>query len=147
MSISATLVGAVVVLFAVGVYLLLDRGLIRLLLGVILLGNGANLLILATAGPSGGPPILGIGDRDGGRMSDPLPQVMILTAIVITLGMTAFLLAMAYRHWQLTGSDRVADDDSDRRLGHQDRGLAERMSDENDASEEDEENDDGGSTP
>ena len=43
-------------------------------------------------------------------MSDPLPQAMVLTAIVITLGMTAFLLAMAYRSWQLNGHDEVQDD-------------------------------------
>ncbi len=49
-------------------------------------------------------------------MSDPLPQAMVLTAIVITLGMTAFLLAMAYRSWQLIGHDEVQDDLEDRRI-------------------------------
>ena len=49
-------------------------------------------------------------------MSDPLPQAMILTAIVITLGMTAFLLAMAYRSWLLVGHDEVQDDVEDRRI-------------------------------
>ena len=49
-------------------------------------------------------------------MSDPLPQAMVLTAIVITLGMTAFLLAMAYRSWQLHRHDEVQDDVEDRRI-------------------------------
>src|SRR5690606_41100386 len=47
---------------------------------------------------------------------DPLPQAMILTAIVITLGVTAFLLVMAYRSWQLQGNDEVQDDAEDRRI-------------------------------
>jgi len=49
-------------------------------------------------------------------MSDPLVQAMILTAIVITLGLTAFVLAMAYRSWQLHGHDEVQDDVEDRRI-------------------------------
>jgi multicomponent Na+:H+ antiporter subunit C len=57
---------------------------------------------------------VGVTPNDG--MSDPLPQIMILTAIVITLGMTAFLLALAYRNWTLTGNDEVQDDVEDRRI-------------------------------
>ena len=59
-------------------------------------------------------------------MSDPLPQALVLTAIVITLGTTAFLLALAYRSWQLTGHDEVQDDVEDRairRLAAADAGL------------------------
>jgi len=104
---------AVGVLFAAGVTLLLERTLTRVLLGVILLGNGANLLILSTATP-GGPPIVGTTAEED--MSDPLPQAMVLTAIVITLGMTAFLLALAYRSWHLNGHDEVQDDVEDRRI-------------------------------
>ncbi|MEQ4305293.1 Na(+)/H(+) antiporter subunit C [Plantactinospora sp. B6F1] len=104
---------AVGVLFAAGVTLLLERTLTRVLLGVILLGNGANVLILSTAMP-GDPPI--VGAAAPGEMTDPLPQAMILTAIVITLGMTAFLLALAYRSWRLVGHDEVQDDIEDRRI-------------------------------
>ena len=49
-------------------------------------------------------------------MSDPLPQAMVLTAIVITLGMVAFVLALAYRSWQIDGHDEVQDDVEDRRI-------------------------------
>ncbi len=64
-------------------------------------------------------------------MSDPLTQAMILTAIVITLGMTAFLLAMAYRSWLLTGTDDVQDDVEDRRIvsrAERDQGLSDQDS-------------------
>jgi multicomponent Na+:H+ antiporter subunit C len=101
------------VLFGTGVTLLLERSLTRVLLGLILISNGANLLILA-GGRRGGPPIVGVTDE--ARMSDPLPQAMILTAIVITLAATAFLLAMAYRNRQLIGDDEIQDDLEDRRI-------------------------------
>jgi len=104
------------VLFAAGVALLLERSLTRVVMGVVLLGNGANLLILTT-GRAGGAPIVGTTPQD--QMSDPLPHAMILTAIVITFGMTAFLLAMAYRSWYLTGHDEVQDDVEDRRIMRQ----------------------------
>ncbi|WP_026931815.1 Na(+)/H(+) antiporter subunit C [Glycomyces tenuis] len=101
------------VLFGAGVSLLLERTLTRVLIGVILLGNGVNVLILM-GGMPGTPPIVGETAQD--RMSDSLPQAMILTAIVITLGITAFLLALAYRSWQLLGHDEVQDDAEDRRI-------------------------------
>jgi multicomponent Na+:H+ antiporter subunit C len=124
MSPNLVLVIAVGVLFAAGVTLLLERNLTRVILGITLLGNGVNLLILL-GGAYGGPPIVGVTPER--RMSDPLTQAMILTAIVITLGMTAFLLAMAYRSWLLTGHDNVQDDVEDRRImrrAEQDQGLA-----------------------
>ena len=102
------------VLVTAGVTLLLERSLTRILLGVVLLGNGVNLLILSAGGAAGGPPLLSLTPE--GEMADPLPQAMILTAIVITLGVTAFLLAMAYRSWQLQGNDEVQDDAEDRRI-------------------------------
>jgi multicomponent Na+:H+ antiporter subunit C len=112
------------VLFAAGVTLLLERNLTRVILGITLLGNGVNLLILL-GGAYGGPPIVGVTAEP--EMSDPLTQAMILTAIVITLGMTAFLLAMAYRSWLLTGHDDVQDDVEDRRImamAERDQGLS-----------------------
>ncbi|HEX5333471.1 MAG TPA: Na(+)/H(+) antiporter subunit C [Cellulomonas sp.] len=114
MSPNLVLVVVIAALFAVGVYLLLERSLSRVLVGVVLLGNGANLLFLVAGGAAGRPPILGQAAVED--MSDPLPQAMVLTAIVITLGMTAFLLAMAYRSWQLHGHDEVQDDVEDRRI-------------------------------
>lgn len=123
MSPNLLLVIVVGVLFAAGVTLLLERNLTRVILGVTLLSNGVNLLILLGGG-YGGPPIVGVTPEPA--MSDPLTQAMILTAIVITLGMTAFLLAMAYRSWLLTGHDDVQDDVEDRRImqrAERDQGL------------------------
>jgi multicomponent Na+:H+ antiporter subunit C len=101
-------------LIAAGVTLLLERSLARVLAGVVVLGNGINLLIVTAGGDAGSPPLLG--RFDPARMADPLPQAMVLTAIVLTLGVSAFLLAMVHRLWQLTGSDEVQDDTEDRRV-------------------------------
>ena len=113
MSPNLLLVIVVGVLFAAGVTLLLERNLTRVILGITLLGNGVNLLILL-GGAYGGPPIVGVTPE--AEMSDPLTQAMILTAIVITLGMTAFLLALAYRSWAMSGHDEVQDDVEDQRI-------------------------------
>jgi multicomponent Na+:H+ antiporter subunit C len=97
------------VLFGCGTWLLLQRRLSRIIVGIGLLGHGANLLLI-TSGRPGRAPII-----DGGTgYADPLPQALALTAIVITFGVTAFLLALGFRSWQLTRDDRVEDDVEDR---------------------------------
>ncbi len=111
---SLALVVVIGVLFAGGVYLLLERSLSRVLLGIILISHGANLLMLAVGGPPGAAPITGTAPES--LMADPLPQAMVLTAIVITLGVSAFLLAMAHRSWHLNQHDEVQDDLEDRRV-------------------------------
>lgn len=103
-------------LIAAGTYLLTERAMTRILLGVLLTSNGVSVLFLVAAGAAGRAPILGAGGSAPGRMSDPLPQAMVLTAIVITLGMVAFLLTMAYRSFQLNGNDEVQDDIEDARI-------------------------------
>jgi multicomponent Na+:H+ antiporter subunit C len=115
-----------------GVYLLLERSLTRVLVGLVMLSNGVNVLFLVAAGPAGRAPIVGL-DQNG-AMTDPLPEALVLTAIVITLGTTAFLLAMAYRSWQLNAHDDVQDDVEDaaiRRLA-----AADAASDSHDLSQE-----------
>ncbi|RKS74794.1 multisubunit sodium/proton antiporter MrpC subunit [Actinomadura pelletieri DSM 43383] len=107
------LVVLVAVLFAAGFDLLMERSLIRVVVGFMLLGHGANLVLLLAGGAAGTSPILGEGE---GRSADPLPQAMALTAIVITFGVTAFLLALAYRSRVLLGEDEVMDDVEDRRI-------------------------------
>lgn len=102
------------ILITAGVYLLLERSLTRILVGLLLAGNGVNLLFLVASGAAGGAPIIRLTAAD--QMSDPLPQAMVLTAIVITLGMASFLLTMAYRSFQLNGNDEVADDVEDRKI-------------------------------
>jgi multicomponent Na+:H+ antiporter subunit C len=100
-------------LFATGTYLLLQRTLTRLVIGLALLAHGANLVLLASSGEPGDAPLIG---SEEPPFADPLPQAMILTAIVISFGVTAFLLALAYRSWQLTHDDEVEDDVEDRRI-------------------------------
>ncbi|MDN5808153.1 MAG: Na(+)/H(+) antiporter subunit C [Brevibacterium sp.] len=99
-------------LFACGIYLMLERSLTRVLLGFILLGNGVNLLIILTAG-RGAPPLTDGENLSTLGMADPLPQALILTAIVITFAVTAFLLAMIYRSWRLVRADSLQDDTAD----------------------------------
>lgn len=107
MTANLTLITVVGVLVGCGVTLILERSLTRILVGFVLIGNGLNILFLVASGPAGSAPIIGLSDKP---MADPLPQAMALTAIVITLGTTAFGLALAYRAWQLTGTDDVQDD-------------------------------------
>lgn len=104
-------------LFTVGFYLMLQRPLMRIVLGFIVLGHGTNLLLLVAGGAPGDPPIVAGGTSGFGRFADPLPQAMALTSIVITFGLTAFLLALAYRSWRLSGHDEVQDDLEDRLIG------------------------------
>lgn len=114
MEINLTLVVVAGALAGCGAYLLLERSLTRVLVGLVLLSNGVNVAILSTGGRAGEAPFFGSAAVD--EMSDPLPQAMVLTAIVITLGTLAFLLAMAHRSWQLTGHDDVQDDTEDARI-------------------------------
>ncbi|WP_156253511.1 Na(+)/H(+) antiporter subunit C [Pseudactinotalea terrae] len=114
MSPSLVLVLTAGVLVGCGVYLLLERSLSRVIVGFLLISNGVSVLYLVMGGRAGGPPLVGTTPTE--EMSDPLPQAMVLTAIVITLGLSAFVLAMAYRSWQLHGHDEVQDDLEDRRV-------------------------------
>ncbi len=111
MSVSLSLLLPAAALIGCGVYLVLERSLTRVLVGLVMLGNGVNLLFLVSGGPAGRAPIVGQSPTE--QMSDPLPQALVLTAIVISLATTSFLLAMAYRSWQLTGHDDVQDDVED----------------------------------
>jgi multisubunit Na+/H+ antiporter MnhC subunit len=112
MSTSLILVVVMAVLYACGVYLLLERSLTRVLLGFLLAGNATNLLLIIMAGPAGVAPIVENGFT-AETMADPLPQALILTAIVITFGVSAFLMALIYRSWRLSHEDNLEDDAAD----------------------------------
>jgi multicomponent Na+:H+ antiporter subunit C len=103
------------VLFGIGTYLVLQRKLSRLIIGLGLIGHGANI-VFVTATRRGNPPIVGTGSPR--QFADPVPQALVLTAIVISFGVTALLLALAYRSWLLTRDDEVQDDVEDRLVGH-----------------------------
>ena len=95
------------VLYASGLYLMLRRRLAQVIIGLSLLSNGSNILILSAAGVTPGkPPLI----PEGGvldQFADPVPQSLILTAIVIGFGVLAFALVLAHRVHQSTGSDDI----------------------------------------
>ena len=101
-------------LVSTGVYLVLDRAMTKMILGLMLIGNGANLLILQAGGSAGSPPVM---NRDsevyGEQVADPLAQAMVLTAIVIAMAMTAFMLTLAYRQYRYRTADVIEDDTED----------------------------------
>ena len=102
----AALVGCFI---ALGIYLLLSRSVIRMLLGMVVFGNGVNLLIF-TAGrlTQAVPPIVPPGlDQPEGAIANPLPQALILTAIVIGFAMFSFLLVLAFRAYQSLDADNT----------------------------------------
>ncbi|PYI65545.1 Na(+)/H(+) antiporter subunit C [Arthrobacter livingstonensis] len=119
MSVNLTLLLVMGVLFAIGIYLLLERSLTRVLLGLMLLANAVNLLLLATGGYAGLAPIFNK-DIPAAEFNDPLPQAFILTSIVISFAVTAFMLSLIYRSWLLSRADHIQDDREDRRVATQD---------------------------
>jgi multicomponent Na+:H+ antiporter subunit C len=96
---------AVAVLVAGGAFLLTRRGVLRLVLGFVLLGHAVNLVLLAAGGTSRREPALLGPGLDVDAAADPLPQAFVLTAIVITFGVTVFLLGL------------IATDDADSTTG------------------------------
>lgn len=94
-------------LYAAGVYMLLRRSLFKLILGLILLSHGANLLIFTSAGLTRAVPPIIPEDQTvlADPAADPLPQALILTAIVISFGVVAFALVLFQRTFQVIGTD------------------------------------------
>ena len=115
---TTSLVALVIIggLTTAGVYLLLERSLIRMLLGLLLIGNAINLLILSVGGPSGNPPIRGRTSAGETTTADPLAQALILTSIVITMSVAAFVLALTYRSYRLNTIEEVGNDPEDTRV-------------------------------
>lgn len=94
-------------LFAAGIYMLLRRSLLKLLLGLSLMSHATNLLIFTVARLTrGAPPVIGMNETAiRPPFADPMPQALILTAIVISFGVTAFALALAFRTYRSVGTD------------------------------------------
>lgn len=93
------------ILFMSATYLILSKSLLRIIIGTGLLSHGAHLLILTMGGlKRGAAPLLG---EHASTYTDPIPQALILTAIVISFGVTAFFLVLAYRSYQELGTDNM----------------------------------------
>lgn len=99
------------ILFGVSTYLILSKSLLRIVLGTVIISHGAHLLLMTVAKvKTGAPPILG---EQAAAYTDPLPQALILTSIVISFGVTALFLVLAYRAYQVHRTD-----DMDELRGH-----------------------------
>ena len=107
----ALLAVAAAVLYAAGIYLMLRRRLAQLIIGLGLLSNGTNLLIFTAGGLTRArPPVLTPGAATlVPPYADPVPQALVLTAIVIGFGLTAFSLVLAHRVHTTVGTDDVDD--------------------------------------
>lgn len=116
MSANLILLVTIGVLTACGAYLLLERVVSKMLLGLLLLGNAVNLLIITMGGPDGKPPLRADSATTTDDMADPLAQAMVLTAIVITMGLATFILALAYRAYMLTTREDVHKDPEDAQI-------------------------------
>lgn len=93
------------VLFTAAIYLILSKSLLRVIFGTVLISHGAHLLLLTMGGLGGSaPPVLAEGVSD---YVDPLPQALILTAIVISFGVTAFILVISYKTYVQYQTDNM----------------------------------------
>ena len=93
------------IIFMAATYLMLSKSLLRIIIGIGLLSHGTHLLLLTMGGlKRGAAPLLG---ENSSSYVDPLPQALILTAIVISFGVTSFFLVLAYRAYQELGTDNM----------------------------------------
>jgi len=93
-------------LYAAGLFMMLRRSAVKLIIGISLLGHAANLLIFTIAGLTRAkPPLISSGGTGGATVADPLPQALILTAIVIGFAVQAFAVVLIQRVVQIVGTD------------------------------------------
>jgi multicomponent Na+:H+ antiporter subunit C len=101
----AILVG---VLYTAGVYMMLRRSILKFIIGLIFFSNATNLLVFISAGIIAGQPAFVAGKTStADHLSDPLPQALVLTAIVIGFGIIVYTLALKYKFFKSTGTDDV----------------------------------------
>lgn len=94
------------VLFTIGLYMMMRRSLTKVLIGLMLLGQAINLLIFTTGRlQRASPPLIPLGAEQITTSADPLPQALILTAIVISFGVTAFALVLARQTYKVLGTN------------------------------------------
>lgn len=93
------------VLFATGIFMILRRSLVKVLIGILLLSYAANLLLFNSAPlMRGAPPLIDPTTGVPEVFADPVPQALILTAIVISFGVTAFAVVLIRRAYAVTGT-------------------------------------------
>lgn len=96
-------------LYAAAIYMILRRSLVKILIGIVLLSQATNMLIFTSSGLTrGNSPVIKTGETALNQpYSDPLPQALVLTAIVISFGLTAFALALSYRAYKSIKTDDI----------------------------------------
>jgi multicomponent Na+:H+ antiporter subunit C len=92
-------------LFAAGVYGLLRRSLVRMIVGIVLLSQSINLLVFFSGGLTRGKPAFTTSDAEALQVADPLPQALVLTAVVIGFGLIAFTIVLFQKVNQSVGHD------------------------------------------
>ncbi|MEL6498450.1 MAG: NADH-quinone oxidoreductase subunit K [Planctomycetota bacterium] len=102
-----TLAASIGLLFAAGAYMLMRRSLVKLVVGLVLLGQAANLLIFVASGPlRGRPPLVEPGEQvPPPPFTDPLASALVLTAIVISFGIASYTIVLIKRAYQDIGTD------------------------------------------
>ncbi len=95
------------ILFGAAVYMMLRRSIVKLVIGLMILTNAANLLIFTVSGMTrGAPPLIPYGAAlPEAVVADPLPQALVLTAIVIAFGVLAFAVVLIHRAYEVVGTD------------------------------------------
>ncbi|WP_148253533.1 Na+/H+ antiporter subunit C [Aidingimonas lacisalsi] len=95
------------ILYATAIYMMLRRSIVKLVIGLMLLSNAANLLIFTSAGMTrGAPPLIPEGASEPlGQVADPLPQALVLTAIVIAFGVLSFAVVLIRRAYEIVKAD------------------------------------------
>ena len=95
------------VLYGCGIYMMMRRSIVKWIIGLVLLSHAANVLIFVLGGLTRGrPPVIPAGAAElAGPVADPLPQALILTAIVIGFGVQAYALILIKRVYQTVGMD------------------------------------------
>ena len=93
------------ILYTTGVYLVLRRSILKFIIGIIFLSNATNLLVFLSAGLVQGSPAFITADTSPQLQADPIPQALVLTAIVIGFGIVVFTLALKYKFFNTTGTD------------------------------------------
>ena len=112
---------AIGLLYATAIFMMLRRSIVKLVIGLMLLSNAANLLIFTTAGMTrGAPPLIPEGMMQPlGDVADPLPQAVVLTAIVIAFGVLAFAVVLIRRAYEIVKADdldKMKDTDTEEEL-------------------------------
>lgn len=97
------------ILYSAGIYLLLRRSITKLILGIIFLSNATNLIVFISGGlVTGHPPFIkGHAEEPPAGIADPLPQALVLTAIVIGLGIIAYTMVLKYKYHEKTGNEDI----------------------------------------